>query len=96
MAKFTVRVELHEAEQADYDRLHAAMEERGFSRRIKSDDGSTYQMPLAEYNGIGNFTSAQIRDIARAAADITGKRSAVFVTEALSRAWVGLNTLTTA
>lgn len=96
MANFTVRVELHQAEWTDYDHLHAAMEQRGFSRRITSDDGRTYQMPWAEYNGSGNFTSAQIRDIAKAAADSTGKQSAVFVTEAVSRAWVGLNALTTA
>jgi hypothetical protein len=96
MANFTVRVELHHAEWADYDQLHAAMEQRGFSRRITSDDGRTYQMPWAEYNGSGNFTSVQIRDIAKAAADSTGKQSAVFVTEAVSRAWVGLNALTTA
>ena len=90
MANFTVRVELHKAEWADYDQLHAAMEQRGFSRRITADDGRTYQMPWAEYNGSGNFTSVQIRDIAKTAADSTGKQNAVFVTEAVSRAWAGL------
>jgi hypothetical protein len=93
MANFTVRVELHHAEWADYERLHAAMEQKGFSRQIISDDGKTYQMPLAEYTGFGNFTSSQVRDIARAAADATGKLNAVFVTEAVTRAWVGLAAL---
>jgi hypothetical protein len=32
----------------------------------------------------------QVRDIARAAADTTRKQNAVFVTEAVTRAWVGL------
>jgi hypothetical protein len=96
MASFTVRVELHQAEWADYERLHAAMEQKGFSRQITSDDGRAYQMPWAEYNGSANLTSAQVRDIARVAADSTGKGNAVFVTEAVSRAWVGLNQLTTA
>lgn len=91
MANFTVRIELHSAQWADYDQLHAAMEQSGFSRQIASDDGSTYQMPWAEYNGTGNLTSAQVRDIARAAADSTGRQNSVFVTEAVSRAWVGLN-----
>jgi hypothetical protein len=90
MANFTVRVELHQAEWADYDQLHAAMEQKGFSRRITSDDGRTYQMPWAEYNGTGTLNSAQVRDIAKTAADSTGKQSAVFVTEAVSRAWIGL------
>jgi hypothetical protein len=93
MSQFTVRVELHQAEWADYDLLHAAMEQKHFSRQITSDDGSTYQMPWAEYNGTGNLTSVQVRDIAKTAADSTGKKNAVFVTEAASRAWVGLEVL---
>lgn len=96
MANFTVRVELHDAEWADYERLHAAMEQKGFSRQIISDDGKTYHMPWAEYNGTGNLTSVQVRDIAKEAADSTGKQSAVFVTEAVSRAWIGLPALTSA
>ncbi len=96
MANFTVRVELHKAELVDYQRLHAAMEQKGFSRQITADDGRAYHMPWAEYNGSGNLTSAQVRDIARQAADSTGKQNAVFVTEAVSRAWIGLNQLTTA
>ena len=91
MANFTVRVELHQAEWADYDQLHAAMEQKGFSRRITSDDdGRTYQMPWAEYNGTGTVNSTQVRDIAKTAADSTGKQNAVFVTEAVSHAWIGL------
>ena len=93
MANFTVRVELHNAQWSDYDQLHAAMEQKGFSRQIISDDGKTYQMPWAEYNGSANLSSAQVRDIAKAAADTTGS---VFVTEAVTRAWVGLSMLSRA
>jgi hypothetical protein len=96
MANFTVRVELHNAQWSDYDQLHSAMEQKGFSRHITSDDGKIYQMPWAEYNGTANLTSSQVRDIAKEAADTTGKQNAVFVTEAVTRAWVGLNALTTA
>ena len=96
MANFTVRVELHNAEWTDYDQLHKAMEQKGFSRKITSDDGKTYQMPWAEYNGSGSLTCSQVRDIAKSAADSTGKQSAVLATEAASRAWVGLNVLTSA
>jgi hypothetical protein len=96
MANFTVRVELHKAAWTDYDQLHAAMAQKGFSRQITSDNGRAYHMPWAEYNGTGNLTSTQVRDIARDAANSTGKHNAVFVTEALSRAWVGLDELTTA
>jgi hypothetical protein len=90
MAQFTVRIELHEAAWADYEALHAAIARQGFSRLITGDDGRTYHLPWAEYNGAGNLSSVQVRQIAKAAADGTGKQSAVLVTEAHNRAWVGL------
>ena len=91
MAQFTVRVELHQAQWDDYENLHSAMEQRGFSRLITADDGITYQLPLAEYNTTGNLTSSQVRDAARAAANTTGKQNAVLVTQAISRSWIGLS-----
>jgi hypothetical protein len=93
MANFTVRVELHQATYADYEALHAAMEGQGFSRLITADNGQTYHMPWAEYNGSGNLSSTQVRDIARSAANTTGKNNAIFVTESVSRAWIGLETV---
>ena len=60
MASFTVRVELHQATWVDYETLHAAMAQKGFSRQIKGDDGKTYQLPLAEYNGFGNLDSSRV------------------------------------
>jgi hypothetical protein len=90
MANFTVRVELHQAVGADYDALHAAMEQKGFSRLITADNGQTYRLPWAEYNGSSNLSSTQVRDIARDAANTTKKSNAVLVTEAITRAWIGL------
>ena len=90
MAQFTVRVELHDAKWEDYERLHAEMEAKGFSRLIKADSGKTYHLPWAEYDGAGNLTISQVRDIARAAADSTGKRNAILVTESSGRSWIGL------
>lgn len=90
MAQFTVRIELHEAQWADYDALHAGMERQGFSRLIAADDGRIYQLPWAEYNGTANLSSSEIRDIARGVANTTGKTNSVLVTEGTSRAWWGL------
>ncbi len=90
MSQFTVRVQLHEAKLQDYDALHAAMEARGFSRLITSDQGQTYHLPWAEYSANGNLTAAEVRDIAKVAADITGKRNAILVTQSVARAWAGL------
>jgi hypothetical protein len=90
MTRFTVRVELHAASYSDYETLHVAMERRGFSRTITSDDGRTYQLPTAEYDKKGSFTPQQILDSGKAGAAETGKTFAVFVTQAESRIWVGL------
>jgi hypothetical protein len=90
MANFTVRVELHYAVEADYQTLHAAMERVGFSRFITSDDGITYHLPLAEYNRDGNLTRSQVLESAKTAANATGKKYAVLVSETSSRTWVGL------
>jgi hypothetical protein len=90
MAQFTVRIELHEAQWADYDTLHAAMERQGFSRLITGDDGRIYQLPWAEYNGTANLSSSEIRDIAHDVANTTGKTHSVLVTEGTGCAWWGL------
>jgi hypothetical protein len=88
--QFTVRVELHQASLSDYQNLHAAMERQGFSRLITADNGKSFRMPWAEYDGSATLTTQQVRDIARNIANTTGKPNAIFVTEANSRAWIGL------
>jgi hypothetical protein len=91
MAQFTIRIELHDAQWTDYNTLHAAMERQGFSRLIRGDDGQTYQLPWAEYDAAANLTSMQVLAIAQSAANTTGKKNSVLVTEAKYRAWSGLS-----
>ena len=90
MSQFTVRVELHDAQWTDYDTLHAAMEQQGFSRLITADDGRTYQLPWAEYDATANLTSMQVSGTAQNAAKTTGRKNSVLVTDAKSRTWSGL------
>jgi hypothetical protein len=90
MASFTTRVELHDATYADYDALHKAMETEGFSRLIKSDAGTWYHLPTAEYNRIAELTRAQVLESAKRAATKTKKSFAVLVTESNGRNWEGL------
>jgi photosystem II stability/assembly factor-like uncharacterized protein len=90
MAKFTIRVELHAASYSDYETLHAAMQRRGFSRHITSDDGKTYQLPTAEYDRAGQLNRQQVLDSAKVAAGETGRAFAVLVTESDGRTWAGL------
>jgi hypothetical protein len=90
MASFTVRVELHHATDRDYETLHFAMEQRGFSRLITSDKGVVYHLPLAEYNREGNLTLDQVIESAKLAANATGRNYAVLATESVARKWYGL------
>ena len=91
MAQFTVRVELHDADGDDYDTLHAAMKNEGFSRFIKSDGGSKYHLPTAEYTREGELTRKQVLDSAKSAAAETGKEAGILVTESNGRSWSGLD-----
>lgn len=90
MATFTTRVELHRAYEDDYEILHAAMEQRGFSRKITSDEGTTYHLPTAEYNYAGSKTRSQVLELAKAAASETNRKFAVLVSESNARSWFGL------
>lgn len=90
MANFTVRVELHSATWQDYDVLHNAMANEGFSRTIRSDTGATYQLPTAEYVIGGGLTIEDVRERAKRAANRTGKSSEAIVAETVRWAWYGL------
>ncbi|QLP58464.1 DUF2622 domain-containing protein [Klebsiella quasipneumoniae] len=88
MAKFTVRVELHDSEDADYDALHKKMEAEDFSREITSSSGNTYDLPSAEY--IYESETKTTEDVGRLAKQIASKikaRPRILVTKSDGR-WV--------
>jgi len=66
------------------------MEAEGFSRTIKDDDGTEYRLPTAEYNLIGSFRRKEVLDKAKSAADGTGKKYFILVTESKGRTWAKL------
>lgn len=79
MAQAIARVELHGATAQDYTTLHAAMQQRGFSRTIRGSDQSVYQLPTGEYIHSNVPSSAQALTLAQQAATQTGKSAAIFV-----------------
>jgi hypothetical protein len=91
MTSFTVRVELHDATWTDYNLLHTEMENQGFGRTITAGDGTTYELPEAEYDYSGDVNKADVLARAKEAADTTGKKYAVLVTKSNGRTWVGLS-----
>ena len=92
MTSFTTRVELHDATWDDYTKLHEKMRAQGFSRTITSDNGVTYQLPLAEYDyqSSSTVTRQQVLDKAKAAAGAVKTTYEVLVTESNGRIWAGL------
>lgn len=92
MASFTTRVELHNAKDPeDYEKLHIEMGNEKFTRTIKSDNGTEYHLPRAEYNKEGSCTQAEVLESAKRAASKVVKKYAVFVTESNGRTWYGLD-----
>lgn len=89
MPQFIVRVELHGADEKDYDTLHDAMETRGFSRTISSADAK-YHLPSAEYHLIGAKNQSQVEDLATTGASQTGLKFSIMVIEAACITWLGL------
>ncbi|MEN5218893.1 type V toxin-antitoxin system endoribonuclease antitoxin GhoS [Pseudomonas pudica] len=90
MPKFTVRVELHGADERDYETLYEHMAAKGFTKTITGDDGRTWDLPPAEYNLVKALKQTEVRDLAAAAAKATGRRAGVLVTEG-TRCWIGLD-----
>lgn len=90
---YTVRVELHEADDDDYESLHAAMEKEGFVRWVKSSDGPKRRLPTAEYNMQSSELDREAV-LARAQSAANSVKPTptpwVLVTESAGRSWSGL------
>ena len=82
MANDIARVELHAATYDDYETLHAAMEQRGYSRTIATDGGAVYQLPTGTYvMRNANISLQEAFNRAQAAAQATGRSSSIIVTD---------------
>lgn len=86
MAKFTVRVEMHNADSEDYDKLHKKMEAKGYSREISSN-GKTFQLPSAEYICEKNLEVTAVRDEVKDIAKTVKPSPNILVTKSDGRAW---------
>jgi hypothetical protein len=88
MADFFTRVELHDADSDDYETLHAAMRDRGFSQAIIGHDGKTKRiLPTAEYHKTSDESCIAVRNQAHEAAETTGLKHIVLTVKA--EEWAG-------
>ncbi|HGJ5882367.1 hypothetical protein [Arsenophonus sp.] len=60
MAKYMVRVELHDADSKQYEILHERMESLGFYRTLMSDNNRLLKLPDATYQGDTSITAKDI------------------------------------
>lgn len=90
MARFTTRVELHDAASGDYTKLHAEMKKQGFKQTITDPKGNELNLPTAEYNYIGDRTKHQVLEAAKLAANSVKKSFGILVTESAGRTWHNL------
>lgn len=86
MTTYTVRVELRNSKDADYDELHELMEENRFSRTLTTDSGNTYYLPNAEYNYKSATKSREaVANLAESVASQIRKKPKILVTESNGR-----------
>lgn len=89
MPNFTVRMVLHRANSDDYAQLEEEMRNIGFVDQITGSSGKTYTLPDAEYYGSASDIDTAFEK-AKSAARAVGLKHAIFVTQAASTKWVGL------
>jgi cytidylate kinase len=78
MAVLMTRVELHDEQRGDYDKLHQEMDARDFSRTVKVDD-IEYHLPDATYLLVSDISAHEACERAHEAARAIGREAGVFV-----------------
>ena len=91
MSNFTVRVELHGANESHYELLHAYMAAAGFFKFVSGatpcGESGTWKLPTAEYDYSSERSAADVRDAVKLLADSVKPGAWVLITEVASRAW---------
>jgi hypothetical protein len=87
MARFTVRVELEDAEWKHYNVLYEEMAFHGFTDTIIDTNGNVWKLPDAEYNFVGELNRDEVLSRAKAAAEATRKKFSILVTQSAGRVW---------
>lgn len=97
MARFMTRVQLNGRPTAEqYEKLHKAMKQRGFSRVIASAEPKWYWLPHGEYYREADVTRDQVLADAKAAAATVSTDSEALVSETSICTWYNLKPATKA
>jgi hypothetical protein len=97
MNRFMTRLLLNGYPSAEqYEKLHAEMKKRGFTRVIESAEPKFYWLPNGTYYRVSNSTRDQVLADAKAAASTVSREYEVVVSDALNSTWYGLKQATAA
>ena len=78
---FIVRIELASNVMSDFNTLHQAMANKGFSQTIVSDNNAEYHLPRATYLAKTFSSRSQVLASAKQAVAQTGKTAEILVVE---------------
>lgn len=87
MPKYTTRIDLRDADKEDYERLSTAMIQEGFSLNLRSEDDSIFVLPTGTFNRESPEAIKEVFRLAEKAANSTGKKNGIVVSEAINRMW---------
>jgi hypothetical protein len=90
MSDYLIRVEMHGATYADYERLHALLSAKNVINFIYSDQQVRYRLPTAMYTYTGAETAEQVRTAVAQIAASVAANPAVFVAVRGASSWQGL------
>ena len=90
MPNFTVRFDLEDSTEKDYQSLEERLILFNFTEIVESPDGGTYILPRGEYRISGDLTCKKVLDMATLAAASYPGSCKILVTESADLAWAGL------
>lgn len=86
---FIVRIELHNANESDYDNLYLEMKKEGFKKNLKYD-GKKYHLPRAEYITKSNDSKTQILESVKKTVSKIISNYSILVIEIKGFTWFNL------
>lgn len=87
---YLIRVEMHGATYADYERLHSLLAAKAVTNFIVGDNKVRYRLPTAMYTYRGPETPEQVRAAVAQVAATVRPNPAVIVTVSGASSWQGL------
>lgn len=91
MASYIVRFQFDNGTNGEYTRLKTIVEQAGFSKVIRAENGIAYYLPQGTYIANTNSDKNQVLDVAISCARRIRRLYSIHVTQSNGQAWTGLS-----